>query len=80
MSYEVKGVNGEDLRVKAYPLHKYLIRDWSWINIQINKFSLIMHYIPFVVANAITNFNHCAWLKEVYVEHWQEVNSKIVWR
>ena len=27
MSYEVKCVNGEDLRVKAYPLHKYLIRD-----------------------------------------------------
>ena len=29
MLCEVKGVNGEDLRVKAHPLHKYFIRDFD---------------------------------------------------
>ena len=29
MLYEVKSVNGEDLRVKAHPLHKYFIREFE---------------------------------------------------
>ena len=63
MLYEVKGVNGEDLRVKAHPLHRYLIRDL--INLQINSFFFLQLCItflfPFVVTNVITNCRTYLW-------------------
>ena len=55
MSYKVKGINGEDLRVKVHPLRKYFIRDSDREIICRLKNFFTYAYIPFVVTYAITN-------------------------
>ena len=73
MPYKVKGVNGEDLRVKAHPLRKYFIRDSDReIICGLKKFLYlcIISFCSYLCYNQLQNlsqglFDHCAWLKEV---------------
>ena len=77
MSYKVKGINGEDLRVKVHPLRKYFIRDSDReIICRLKNFFTyaLYSFCSYLCYNQLQNlspglFDHCAWLKEVYVEH-----------